>query len=146
MIHVILSIFLFLFFCCPIICANLRGTALVLLILASLPLVTPKTYSMSQPQPQRCKWGDVKSLVGCQSKETLYCCWVTLVVFSTGTACSDSTYNAGHHLLCLLLMTMPANSRSQIVWVFPPDSRLPLLGLVLDWETNLHQFHQFDRY
>ena len=68
------------------------------------------------PRPQRSTGSDVRSLVGCHPKETLHCCWVTSVVFSS--ACSDSTY-AGHHLLCPLLTTMLAKSRSQTEWASP---------------------------
>ena len=39
----------FLLFFCPIICANLRGTALVPPIPASPPPATPKTHSASRP-------------------------------------------------------------------------------------------------
>ena len=69
--------------------------------------------------------GDVRSLVGCHPKETLHCCRVTLVVFSS--ACSDSTY-AGDHLLCPLLTTILVKSRSQTEWgspTHPPTHPLP---------------------
>ena len=74
------------------------------------PPATPRAHSASRPRPQRSTGSDVRSLVGCHPKETLHCCSVTSVVFSS--ACSDSTY-AGHHLLCPLLTTMLAKSRSQ---------------------------------
>ena len=45
-----------------------------------------------------------------------HCTAVPSVVFSS--ACSDWTY-AGHHLLCPLLTTMLAKSRSQTEWVSP---------------------------
>ena len=80
------------------------------------PPATPRAHSASRPRPQRSTGSDVRSLVGCHPKETLHCCWVTSVVFSS--ACSDSTY-AGHHLLCLLLTTMLAKSRSQTEWASP---------------------------
>ena len=101
--------FLFLF-CCPIICADLRGTAPAPLVPASLLPATPRAHSASRPRPQRSTGSDVRSLVGCHPKETLHCCWVTSVLFSS--ACSDSTY----HLLCPLLTTMLAKSRSQTEW------------------------------
>ena len=80
------------------------------------PPATPRAHSASRPRPQRSTGSDVRSLVGCHPKETLHCCWVTSVVFSS--ACSDSTY-AGHHLLCPLLTTMLAKSRSQTEWASP---------------------------
>ena len=80
------------------------------------PLATPRAHSASWPCPQRSTGGDVRSLVGCHPKETLHCCWVTSVVFSS--ACSDWTY-AGHHLPCPLLTTMLAKSRSQTEWASP---------------------------
>ena len=80
------------------------------------PPATPRAHSASRPRPQRSPGSDVRSLVGCHPKETLHCCWVTSVVFSS--ACSDSTY-AGHHLLCPLLTTMLAKSRSQTEWASP---------------------------
>ena len=80
------------------------------------PPATPNAHSASRPRPQRSTGSDVRSLVGCHPKETLHCCWVTSVVFSS--ACSDSTY-AGHHLLCPLLTTMLAKSRSQTEWASP---------------------------
>ena len=73
-------------------------------------------YSASRSRPQKSTGSDVRSLAGCHPKETLHCCWVTSVVFSS--ACSDWTY-AGHHLLCPLLTTVLANSRSQTEWAFP---------------------------
>ena len=112
-----------LLFCCPIICADLTDTTPVPLIPASLPLTTPTTDSASWPHPQRSTGGDVRSLVSCHLKETLYNCWVTSVVFSS--ACSDSTY-AGHHLLC-----PPTDDKvTESDWVSipppPPESRPPL--------------------
>ena len=80
------------------------------------PLATPRAHSTSRPHPMRPTRGDVRSLGGCQPKETLHCCWVTSVVFSS--ACSNWTY-AGHHLLCPLLTTMLARSRSQTEWASP---------------------------
>ena len=80
------------------------------------PPATPRAHSASRPRPQRSTGSDVRSLVGCHPKETLHYCWVTSVVFSS--ACSDSTY-AGHHLLCPLLTTMLAKSRSQTEWASP---------------------------
>ena len=77
---------------------------------------TPRAHSASRPRPQRSTGSDVRSLVSCHPKETLHCCWVTSVVFSS--ACFDSTY-AGHHLLCPLLTTMLAKSRSQTEWASP---------------------------
>ena len=54
-------------------------------------------------------------------RETLHCCRVTAVVFSS--ACSDSTHAGRHHLLYPLLTTIPlAKSRSQTVSV--PSRRL----------------------
>ena len=76
------------------------------LVLASVPLATPRAHSTSQPCPQR-STGDIRSLVGCHPQETLHCCRVTLMVFSS--ACSDLTY-AGHHLLCPLLTTVLAKT------------------------------------
>ena len=67
-------------------------------------------------------------LVGCPPKETLHCCWITLVVFSS--ACSDWTY-AGHHLLCPLLMAMLAKLWSQTEWAPPPRDQTAT--------TSLHQ-------
>ena len=75
-----------------------------------------RAHSASRPRPQRSTGGDVRSLVGCHPKETLHCCWVTSVVFSS--ACSDWTYT-GHHLLCPLLTTMLAKLRSQTEWASP---------------------------
>ena len=80
------------------------------------PPATPRAHSASRPRPQRSTGSGVRSLVGCHPKETLHCCWVTSVVFSS--TCSDSTY-AGHHLLCPLLTTMLAKSRSQTEWASP---------------------------
>ena len=80
------------------------------------PPATPRAHSASRPHPKRSTGSDVRSLVGCHPKETLHCCWVTSVVFNS--ACSDSTY-AGHHLLCPLLTTMLAKSRSQTEWASP---------------------------
>ena len=80
------------------------------------PSATPWAHSASWPHPQRSTGGDVRSLVGCRPKETLHCCWVTSVVFSS--ACSDWTY-ARHHLLCPQLTTMLAKSRSQTEWASP---------------------------
>ena len=73
------SFFLFLSFCCSIICADLRGTAPAPLVPASLPPATPKIYSVSRPRPLRSTGGDLRSLEGCHPKETLHCCRVTLV-------------------------------------------------------------------
>ena len=67
----------------------------------------------SWPHPQRSS-GDVRALGACHPKETLHCCRVTSVVFSS--TCSDWTY-ASHHLLCPLLMTMLAKSETE--WAFP---------------------------
>ena len=53
-------------------------------------------HSTLWPLPMR-STGDVRWLVGCHPKETLHCCRVTSMVFTS--ACSDSTYT-GHHLLC----------------------------------------------
>ena len=61
-------------------------------------------------------------LAGCHPKETLHCCWVTLVVFSN--ACSDLAYT-GHPLLCPLLTTVLAKLYNQTDWASSPDSRLP---------------------
>ena len=108
--------FFFFFFSCPIICADFRGTAPVPLVSASPHSATPRAHSASWSCPQRSTGGDVRSLVGCHPKETLQSCWVTSVVFSS--ACSDWTYT-GHHLLCPLLMTMSAKSRSQTEWASP---------------------------
>ena len=85
--------------CCPIICADLRGTASAPLVPAFLLPATPKTHSALRPRPQRFTGGDVRLFVGCHPKETLHCCQVTSVVFNR--VCSDSTY-AGHRLLCPL--------------------------------------------
>ena len=113
----------FVFFCCcPIICADLRGTALCCLSQHSPPPATPRACSALKPHPQRSK-EEVRSLVGCYPKETLHCCLVTLVVFSS--ACRDWTYT-GHHLLCPLLMTMLAKLWSQTKWTSHPESRPPL--------------------
>ena len=54
--------------------------------------------------------GVVRSLVGCLSEGDSALLRVTSVVYSS--ACSDSTYT-GRHLLCPLLVTMLAKSRSQ---------------------------------
>ena len=102
--------FFLIFFCCSINCADLRGTAPAPLVPASPTSGHTQGSSASRPRPQRSTGGDVRSLVGCHPKETLHCCRVISVVFSS--ACSDSTC-AGHHLLCLLLTTMLAKSRSQ---------------------------------
>ena len=80
------------FFCWPIIYADLRGTAP--LVPAFLLPAISKTHSASRPRPQRSTGGDVRSLVGCHPKETLHCCRVISVVFSS--ACVDSIC-AGHH-------------------------------------------------
>ena len=96
------------------------------------PSATPRAHSASQPHPQRSTGGDVRSLVGCHPKETLHCCWVTLVVFSS--ACSDWTY-AGHHLLCPLLTTTLAKLRSQTEWVSPREQTAA---------TSLHQSSYVD--
>ena len=112
-----------LFFRCPIICADTP------LVPAFLPPATSKTDSASRPCRQRSTGRDVRSLVGCHLKETLHCCRVTSVVFSG--AGSDSTY-AGHHLLCPLLTTMLAKSRSQSEWASPPEIRPPLC-FSLNW-------------
>ena len=80
------------------------------------PPAIPRAHSALRPHPQSSTGSDVRSLVGCHPKETLHCCWVTSVVFSS--TCSDSTY-AGHHLLCPLLTTMLAKSRSQTEWASP---------------------------
>ena len=107
---------LLLFFCCPIICADLRGTAPSPLVPASPTSGhTQDSFRIVNP-PQRSTGSDVRSLVGCHPKETLHCCWVTLVVFSS--TCSDSTY-AGHHLLCPLLTTVLAKLRIQTEWASP---------------------------
>ena len=45
--------------CCPVMCANLRGTAPIPLVSASLPPTTPETYSASWPCPQMLTRGDV---------------------------------------------------------------------------------------
>ena len=90
-------------------CADLTGTASMLLVLASLSPPTPKTHSASWLRPQRATESDVRLLVGCHSKETPHCCRVALV-FSN--ACSDQTHT-GHHLLRPLLMTTLAKSQSQ---------------------------------
>ena len=98
--------------------------ALAPLVPASPLPATPKTHSASPPPPlKRSTGSDVRSLAGCHPKETLQCCWVTSVMFSN--ACSDGTFT-GHHLLCPLLTTMLARSRSQIEWESPTESRLPL--------------------
>ena len=88
---------------CPIICADLRGTAFVPLVPASQPPATHKTHSASWPHPQRSTGSDVRSLVGCHPSETLHCRRVTSVAFCS--AYSDSTY-AGHRLLRRLLTTL----------------------------------------
>ena len=45
------SFFFLLFLCCPIIHANFRGIAHLVLIMASLPPATPKTHSTSVALP-----------------------------------------------------------------------------------------------
>ena len=44
--------FCFCFVCCPIVCADLRGTAPAPLVPASPPPATPKTHSASRPRPR----------------------------------------------------------------------------------------------
>ena len=100
-------------FCCPIICADLRGTALCRASLHPPPLATPRVHSVSQPHPQRSTEGDVRS------KETLHCCRVTSwcsVVTVLIQRTQDSTY----------LLTILAQSQSQTGWVPPPPP--PLKG------------------
>ena len=84
---------------------------------------TPKAHSASLPRPPEVhrKWRQIVGRLPSEGNTTA--CWVTSVVFSS--ACSDSTY-AGHHLLCPLLTTMLAKSRSQTEWASPPESRPPL--------------------
>ena len=70
--HFFLFSFFFLFFlCCPIIRANFRGIAHLVLIMASLPPATPKTHSTSVALPpevhKRCQiitgmWGTLFEL------------------------------------------------------------------------------------
>ena len=69
----------------------------------------PRIIPHRGPAPTGPQEKTVRSLVGCHPKETLHCCWVTSVMFSS--ACSDWTY-AGHHVLCPLLTTMLAKSWS----------------------------------
>ena len=87
----------FLLFFCPIICANLRGTALVPPIPASPPPATPKTHSASRPIT-RCPleetsdhWWAAIWRRRCTAAKSLW--WSSVI-----NACSDSTY-AGHPLL-----------------------------------------------
>ena len=72
--------------CCPIICADLRGSS---------------RHSYLRPHPQRSTGGHVRSLVGRHHKETR----PALLPSHFGRACSDSTY-AEHHLLRPLLTTV----------------------------------------
>ena len=90
---VLVFCFLFVFIClfllcCHIICADLSGTALALLIPTSLPPASSKIYSVSRPRPQRTRGGDVRSVVGCHPKKTLHCCQIIALVFND--ASSDS--------------------------------------------------------
>ena len=97
----------------------LAATAPVLLVLASLLPATLRAHSTSRPCPR----GPQEETSDCwwaHPKETLHCCQVTLVVFSS--ACSDWIYT-GHHLLCPLLMAMLAKSQSQTEWASPQESR-----------------------
>ena len=72
---------------------------------------------------QRSTGQKVRSLVGCQPKETPHWSQVTFVVCSG--ACYDSTY-AGRHLLCPLLTTVLTKLRSQTERASSPESRRPL--------------------
>ena len=110
--------FLFVF-CWPIIFADLRGIvffadlssvltseALCFLLTyhlcwpqrhcshATQPLATPVDHSALQPHTLRSTGGDVRSLVGYHPEETLHCCRVTSVIFSS--TCSHLTCS-GHH-------------------------------------------------
>ena len=91
-------------FCCPIICADLRGTAPMLLIPASLPPATTKTHSASWPNPRGPQeetsdcWWDAWSERGTALLPSLF----SGVHYS---ACSVST-RAGCPLLCPLLTTV----------------------------------------
>ena len=111
-------LFIFLFFVVAAVPSSVPTSEALLPCRSSPPSATPRAHSASRPCPQRSTGGDVRSLVGCHPKETLHCCWVTSVVFSS--ACSDWTY-AGHHLLCPLLMTMLAKSQSQTEWATPRE-------------------------
>ena len=97
------------------------------------PLATPRAHSTSQPHTQWSTGGDLRSLVGCHPKETLHCCWVNSVVFSS--ACTDWTY-AGHHLLLPRLTSMLAKSWSQIEWAPPTREQIT--------PTFLHQSSYVD--
>ena len=69
--------FCFFFFCCPINCADHRGTAPAPLVPASPPPpppATPRAHSACRPRPQRSTGSDVRLLAGCHPKETLHCC------------------------------------------------------------------------
>ena len=104
---VVVVFFLFFSCCCPIICANLRGTAPVPLFLASLPPISSKTHSASWPH-LRSTGGDIRSLVGCHTKVTLYCCQVTVVI---------------QYMQDTLLTTKLTKSQSQSEWAFPQESK-----------------------
>ena len=103
-------------FCCPIICADLRGTAPCRSSLHPPPSATPRAHSALWPHPQRSTRGDVRSLVGCHSKETLHCCWVTSWC-SVLTVLIQRTQNGTY------LLTILAQSQSQTGWVSPQASR-----------------------
>ena len=81
--------------------------------------------------------GVVRSLVGCQSEGDSALLRVTSVVYSS--ACSDSTYT-GRHLLCPLLVTMLAKSRSQTEWAPPPPPPVP--PTATREQTATTSFHQ----
>ena len=106
-------------FCSPIICADLRGTAPMPLIPVS-PIFghTLGSFCIMAPPPEihRRRRQIIGRLPSEGNTALLHCCWVTSVVFSS--ACSDWTY-ARHHLLCPLLTTMIAKSRSQTEWASP---------------------------
>ena len=79
-------------FCCPIIYANFRGTATMPIIWPGIPVPSHTQGSFCiVPHPERSTGGDRLMVVcQCHLKETLHCCQVTLVGFSS--ACSDFTY------------------------------------------------------
>ena len=108
---------------CPIICADLRGTALCRSSRHPYLRPHPRLIPHHGPAPKGPHEETSDRWWAACPKETLHCCRVTSVVFRS--ACSDWTYT-GHHLLCPLLTTVLAKSRSQTEWASPTESRPPL--------------------
>ena len=77
---------------------------------------TQDSFRMAAPHPHPLGPQEVTSHRRWAAVWRRHCTAVPSVVFSS--ACSDWTY-AGHHLLCPLLTTMLAKSRSQTEWVSP---------------------------